>query len=177
MPLEEYRRKRKFDATPEPAGKNVLRAVCKDPIFVVRKHHATRSHCDFRLDIDGALASWAVPRGPSLNPTDKRLAIMTEDHPLEYADFEGVIPAGHYGAGPAMIWDRGRYHLSSDSPASEQLARGELKFVMYGAKLRGQFVLVYGGARSAALDRCIVTGSTLDEIVTGKRRTAGAPPL
>lgn len=151
MPLEEYRKKRTFKQTPEPAGRT--RRGRKTPIFVVQKHAATSLHYDFRLEIDGVLTSWAVPRGPSLNPLDKRLAIMTEDHPIEYADFEGVIPPGNYGAGAVMIWDRGRYELRGEGPAAGQLARGELKFALHGVKLRGEFVLVHTGARSNAPSR------------------------
>jgi bifunctional non-homologous end joining protein LigD len=197
MPLQEYRKKREFTATPEPAGGRVRRKQPKKPSFVVKKHHATSPHYDFRLEIDGALVSWAIPRGPSLNPVDKRVAIMTEDHPLEYADFEGVIPAGNYGAGPVMIWDRGTYELSGDGSAREQLARGELKFALYGVKLLGEFALIHSASRarqwllikhrdehadsswdieSVALDRSVVSGRTLEEIAAaqeGKTRTAG----
>ncbi|HXE74310.1 MAG TPA: DNA ligase D [Candidatus Xenobia bacterium] len=137
--LDEYRRKRRFDKTPEPAtgkpspGRNR---------FVVHKHAARRLHYDFRLEIDGVLVSWAVPKGPSLNPADKRLAVPTEDHPLDYGGFEGVIPAGQYGAGAVMVWDTGTYQMEGDLSASQQLARGELKFILRGRKLRGGFVLV-----------------------------------
>ncbi len=106
-------------------------------------------HWDFRLEIAGVLASWAVPKGPSLNPADKRLAVQTEDHPLDYANFEGVIPEGNYGAGPVMVWDNGRYEVEGDAPAAEQLARGEIKFRLHGHKLRGSFVLVHTGKRTA----------------------------
>lgn len=137
--LDDYRRKRRFDVTPEPAGKQ---APTSGNGFVVQKHAARRLHYDLRLEIDGVMVSWAVPKGPSLNPADKRLAVRTEDHPLDYADFEGVIPEGQYGAGTVMVWDRGSYEVEGTLPASEQLARGELKFVLRGQKLRGGFVLV-----------------------------------
>lgn len=146
MPLDEYRRKRNFTATPEPDGRGRTRL---DRRFVVQKHDATRLHYDFRLEVDGVLASWAVPRGPSMNPADKRLAVRTEDHPLEYADFEGVIPEGHYGAGRVIVWDRGTYDLIENVPISQQLARGKIAVVLKGKKLRGGFALVrakLGGA-------------------------------
>ncbi len=146
MALEEYRKKRKFEATPEPAGR--VRKAAARPIFVVQKHLASHLHYDFRLEINGVLVSWAVPKGPSLNPRDKRLAMMTEDHPLDYADFEGVIPEGNYGAGKVMVWDKGTYEVQGDKSAAEQLAEGELKFIMHGQKLRGGFALINTGRRA-----------------------------
>jgi len=143
MSLGEYRRKRKFSATPEPAGRVHRRGQSR--IFVVQKHDASRLHYDFRLEIDGVLVSWAVPKGPSMNPADKRLAVMTEDHPLEYADFEGVIPAGQYGAGTVMVWDKGTYKPEDDVPPNEQLARGKINVLLHGKKLRGGFTLLRAG--------------------------------
>ena len=138
--LEEYERKRRFDQTPEPPAS--AGASRRDGTFVVQKHAATRLHYDFRLAVDGVLKSWAVPKGPSLNPADKRLAVQTEDHPMDYANFEGKIPAGNYGAGTVMVWDRGGFEVEGPSGAREQLARGEIKFQLEGEKLRGSFVLV-----------------------------------
>ncbi|HXM92983.1 MAG TPA: DNA ligase D [Candidatus Dormibacteraeota bacterium] len=138
--LNEYRRKRHFKQTPEPPGK-VARS--QKHVFVVQKHAATRLHYDLRLEVDGVLKSWAVPKGPSLNPDDRRLAIQVEDHPLEYRTFEGVIPKGQYGGGEVIIWDQGTYETEGSLSAQSQLARGELKFKLYGKKLRGSFVLVH----------------------------------
>jgi DNA ligase D len=174
--LEEYRRKRKFDRTPEPSGDEPQPKVKDKPArkrilgdaqtsgeedarwkasvrakpasrehgdtFVVQKHSATRLHYDFRLAVDGTLKSWAVPKGPSLNPEDKRLAVQTEDHPLDYAGFEGKIPEGNYGAGTVMVWDRGTFSPIGDADALTQIERGEIKFHLNGEKLRGSFVLV-----------------------------------
>lgn len=139
--LSTYRRKRRFSTTPEPKpGRKCPSGGGRR--FVVQKHDATRLHYDFRLEIDGVMKSWAVPKGPSLDPADKRLAMETEDHPLEYADFEGAIPEGNYGAGPVIIWDRGTFEPVGDVPISQQYRQGKLKFILRGSKLRGSFVLV-----------------------------------
>src|ERR1700674_2178119 len=139
-PLQEYRRKRHFQRTPEPPPDR--KAASEDDTFVVQKHAARRLHYDFRLTIDGVLKSWAVPKGPSLNPADKRMAVQTEDHPMSYADFEGIISPGNYGAGTVMVWDRGRFRVEGQHGAKEQLDRGEIKFRLTGEKLSGSFVLV-----------------------------------
>src|SRR5215470_14835857 len=151
--LVEYNKKRDFKKTSEPAG-----GVIKDAggMFVVQKHAATRLHYDFRLEHGGVLLSWAVPKGPSLDPSVKRLAMRTEDHPLEYGDFEGVIPAGEYGGGTVMLWDKGAW-VPEVSDVDSALKAGELKFTLHGRKLKGSWVLVhtrgYGGnpSRSAWL--------------------------
>ncbi|MGA3293819.1 MAG: DNA ligase D [Candidatus Acidiferrales bacterium] len=139
MALQEYRRKRRFSETPEPRGGA---KAARGNHFVVQEHHATRLHYDFRLEVDGVLKSWAVPKGPSLNPSDKRLAVQTEDHPLDYAKFEGTIPKGNYGAGEVIVWDEGTFDPEGPLPASQQIERGELKFTLHGQKLNGSFVLV-----------------------------------
>ena len=128
--LAEYKAKRDFAKTPEPGPK---RAKAKGNSFVIQKHAARRTHFDFRLEHDGVLKSWAVTRGPSLDPAQKRLAVMTEDHPLEYGGFEGVIPKGEYGAGPVMIWDEGTWEPIGDP--GEGLAKGDLKFRLHGKRL------------------------------------------
>src|SRR5437763_8328965 len=139
--LDRYREMRDFTATPEPRGR-VAKKKAKALRYYIQRHAATRLHYDFRLELEGVLKSWAVPKGPSLNPADKRLAMQTEDHPLDYGGFEGVIPQGQYGAGPVMVWDRGTFEGEGGLPVSEQLQRGELKFTLHGEKLRGSFVLV-----------------------------------
>jgi len=138
MALEEYKRKRDFKQTPEPppkVGKGGQRR------FVVQKHRATRLHYDFRLEMEGVLKSWAVPKGPSLDPADKRLAMQVEDHPVSYFDFEGIIPLGNYGAGTVMVWDMGTWEPQGN--ATEMLHKGDLKFRLDGKKLRGDFALVH----------------------------------
>jgi bifunctional non-homologous end joining protein LigD len=146
MSLIKYKQKRNFKSSPEPqAGQSKQAAKLS---FVVQRHKASRLHYDFRLELDGVLKSWAVPKGPSLNPTDKRLAMMVEDHPYDYKDFKGVIPEG-YGAGIVEIWDKGTYSdLDGNDPATAAkklksgLKAGNLKFVLHGKKLKGEFALV-----------------------------------
>ena len=137
--LDEYRKKRRFEKTPEPSGSVGHGGKV---LFVIQEHAATRLHYDLRLEVGGVLKSWAVPKGPSLNPADKRLAVRVEDHPLEYRKFEGVIPKGQYGGGEVIVWDQGTYELQGHLDADAQLARGDLKFILHGKKVRGSFVLV-----------------------------------
>lgn len=191
MSLKKYQAKRRFQHTPEPEA---LPQRTGGPLrFVVQKHHARRLHYDFRLELGGALKSWAVPKGPSLNPDDRRLAIMVEDHPLDYRHFEGIIPKGNYGAGTVMIWDEGVYcSRQSPDPAqsekllAEDLAKGRLTFILQGKKLQGEFALIKikkgepnawllvkkqdGFASSGDIlkeDRSAVSGRTMDEISQG----------
>src|SRR5215470_9474484 len=138
--LKEYEQKRTFSKTPEPKPEKTPEPAGN--FFCVQRHHATRLHYDFRLEVEGALASWAVPKGPTLSPGEKRLAMHVEDHPLDYGNFEGNIPAGNYGAGSVMLWDRGTYELLGDLPAKAQLERGDFKFRLYGQKLKGEFAVV-----------------------------------
>lgn len=192
MALKEYRKKRNFEETPEPAGRT-RRRRSKQPIFVVQKHDASRLHYDFRLEVDDVLVSWAVPKGPSLNPADKRLAVQTEDHPMEYAGFEGTIPEGHYGAGTVMVWDQGTYQSDGPESAADQLAQGELKFTLDGTKLKGAFAIIRTRLRASGakaqrswllikrhddladstwdidqLDSSVVTGRSMREIAGGE---------
>ncbi|HEV2423914.1 MAG TPA: DNA ligase D [Terriglobia bacterium] len=195
--LKEYHRKRQFEATPEPRGSIPSEGGARAR-FVVQKHDATRLHYDFRLEIDGVLKSWAVPKGPSLNPADKRLAMETEDHPLDYASFEGVIPKGNYGAGPVMVWDAGFFEPTGDVHA--MLQKGDLKFTLHGEKLKGEFALVRIKSpqdpkgkpwlllkhrdeaadphwRIDQHDGSVATGRTLQEIETGIVASGGRDPL
>jgi bifunctional non-homologous end joining protein LigD len=186
--LQKYHRKRHFNKTPEPRGKKAKRSAALR--FVVQKHDASRLHYDFRLELDGVMKSWAVPKGPSLNPADKRLAIMVEDHPLDYRKFEGTIPAGNYGAGTVIVWDEGTYEPAepSDSVSQEQSLRdglesGHLGIVVHGSKLNGGFSLVKlqrakknewllikktdefaTNADVTEQDRSVTTGRDLDEV-------------
>jgi bifunctional non-homologous end joining protein LigD len=150
MSLTLYKRKRTFNKTPEPEGNK--KATSKSRLkFVVQKHDATNLHYDFRLEMEGVLKSWAVPKGPSMNPQDKRLAMMVEDHPYDYRNFEGIIPEGNYGAGTVMVWDEGIYDAMEheDEPSKSQekillaeLKKGDLKVVLHGEKLKGAFALI-----------------------------------
>ena len=139
--LERYRAKRDFEKTREPSGKRRGRRARKrrEPIFVVQKHAARNLHYDFRLEVDGVLKSWAVPRGPSTDPREKRLAVEVEDHPLDYADFEGAIGQGQYGAGAVIVWDTGPYE--SEEPMEEALHRGHVTVELHGHKLSGGYLL------------------------------------
>jgi bifunctional non-homologous end joining protein LigD len=201
--LKEYRKKRSFDTTPEPPGSGESRlALGKPLIFVVQKHQASHLHYDFRLEWNGVLLSWAVPKGPSLDPSVKRLAMQVEDHPIEYANFEGVIPEGQYGGGTVMVWDRGTW--TPEVPdVDAALQKGDLKFTLDGVKLKGSWVLVrtrgFGGKRSSWLlikhrdqfasnrditleePRSALTGRLLAEIARDEggnveKASAGDPP-
>ena len=141
MSLKTYSEKRRFERTPEPAPAAVEQHAGALQ-FCVQRHHATRLHYDLRLEVGGALKSWAVPKGPTLDPSEKRLAMMVEDHPMEYGGFEGVIPKGNYGAGSVMLWDRGTFELLGQGTAEDQLARGDFKFRLAGEKISGEFALV-----------------------------------
>ncbi|HEV7231460.1 MAG TPA: DNA polymerase ligase N-terminal domain-containing protein [Bacteroidia bacterium] len=147
MALTAYNKKRNFKQTSEPKGKSGK--TDKKLLFVVQRHKASHLHYDFRLELEGVLKSWAVPKGPSMNPSDKRLAMMVEDHPYDYRTFEGVIPEGNYGAGIVEIWDEGHYTESSETDRAlgekklkAGLRAGSIKFTLHGKKLKGEFALV-----------------------------------
>jgi bifunctional non-homologous end joining protein LigD len=196
MSLTLYKKKRSFKDTPEPGAKK--KTVSKKGLtFVVQKHAASQLHYDFRLEMESVLKSWAVPKGPSMNPEDKRLAMMVEDHPYDYRGFEGTIPAGNYGAGTVMVWDEGSYEAlgHEEEPVKkqekillEELKKGDVKIVLHGEKLKGAFALVRmkgKGDNSWLLikkvddeasetditkkDRSVKTGRSLDEIA-GKEK-------
>src|SRR5271169_5706364 len=159
MSLDEYKRKRRFEETPEPPPKLEKQSGHR---FVVQRHAATRLHYDFRLEMEGVLKSWAVPKGPSLDPADKRLAMQVEDHPVSYYDFEGTIPKGNYGGGTVMVWDAGTWEPLSPVPvngeylpgtekeAAAMLTKGDLKFRLKGKRLKGDFALVHIKGRSGS---------------------------
>jgi bifunctional non-homologous end joining protein LigD len=201
MSLDKYAAKRRFEKTPEPPPSASQSTPAAKPSFCVQRHDATRLHYDFRLEIDGVLKSWAVPKGPSLDPAVKVFAAHVEDHPLEYGDFEGNIPAGNYGGGSVMLWDRGTFDLLGDVASDAQLARGDLKFRLHGEKLNGDFAIVrMKGAKKGnewllikkrdefaaagwdveALAYSVLSGRTQEEIARNlparqtKRQTAGA---
>ncbi len=142
MSLDKYQKKRNFQISPEPSGKSHPLAASKGHLqYVIQKHRATQLHYDFRLEFNGVLLSWAIPKGPSLDPSVKRLAMQVEDHPLEYGGFEGVIPESEYGGGTVMVWDKGEWTPESDD-AESALQKGDLKFTLHGKKLHGSWVLV-----------------------------------
>lgn len=147
MSLLDYKRKRNFSKTSEPPGTSKSTVHKPEGLFVIQKHAARHLHYDFRLELGGTLKSWAVPKGPSLNPADKRLAVHVEDHPMDYADFEGIIPPRQYGAGTVMVWDRGHWIPDGDPKAAYE--KGHLKFTLAGEKLQGRWTLVrMGGTRN-----------------------------
>src|SRR5438270_10465628 len=154
--LREYRRKRRFAATPEPRPSRVRPSERERPRCIVHKHHARRLHYDLRLELDGALVSWAVPKGPSHDPKERRLAVRTEDHPLPYADFEGRIPEGEYGAGDSIIWDRGTWRTVPPGKAKEMLRSGHLVFELEGEKLEGRWHLVRTRASSSGKEQWLL---------------------
>ena len=151
-PLKKYRKKRNFGKTPEPKGSG--KPATSPPVFVIQKHAASQLHYDFRLEVNGVLKSWAIPKGPSTDPRDKRLAVPTEDHPLAYGDFEGVIPEGEYGGGTVIVWDIGPYRNlmaeKEDALTMEQaLDKGHVEVWLEGEKIRGGYVLIRTGPASS----------------------------
>ena len=144
MTLAKYKEKRNFKVTPEPSGDgSAEKAAHEQRLYVIQKHRATQLHYDFRLEFEGVLLSWAVPKGPSLDPSVKRLAMQVEDHPVDYGGFEGVIPEGEYGGGTVMVWDTGTWTPEAQSAdIAAALKKGDLKFVLHGKKLHGSWVLV-----------------------------------
>ena len=187
--LKRYAAKRDFRETPEPAGRKEKRVPRLR--FVIQKHDATRLHYDFRLEADGVLKSWAIPKGPSLDPADRRLAMHVEDHPLDYRDFEGVIPKGNYGAGEVIVWDNGTYRLAEGADPAREIGRGKIKFILQGRKMNGEFTLFRIRGRDESGDpwllikdrdqyvnpkynierddRSVKSGKTLKEIAENKR--------
>jgi bifunctional non-homologous end joining protein LigD len=191
--LAKYRAKRDFEKTQEPSGATAVRKA-EYPRFVIQKHDASRLHYDLRLEHDGVFKSWAVTKGPSLNPKDKRLAVEVEDHPLDYGDFEGTIPKGEYGGGTVMLWDRGFWLPEGTEDVDAALRKGELKFVLAGDKLQGGWVLVRlkndrdgsgkrnnwllikhkddwstsDGEAAVRKDKSVASGRTMQQIADGK---------
>ena len=176
-PLREYRRKRDFGRTPEPSKRGRPRRA---PRFVIQKHDASSLHYDFRLEAGGVLKSWAVPKGPSTDPRDKRLAMPTEDHPLSYGDFEGVIPEGEYGAGPVIVWDAGTYRNLTEEggtkiPVEEAVDRGHVKVWLEGTKLRGGWSLRRTAIGRSAKAKWLLV-KLRDEEADARRRPVSSQP-
>lgn len=174
--MRDYHERRDFARTPEPRGGK--RRAGQQPIFVIQEHAASTHHFDFRLEVDGALASWAVPKGPSTDPRVKRLAVPTEDHPLDYADFEGVIPEGEYGGGTVLVWDRGAYDNLTEKdgepvPMAEAIQKGHVAFRLHGQKLQGGWALHRTGSGSDANWLLI---KMRDEAADARRRPTSTQP-
>lgn len=199
--VSEYQKKRDFRKTPEPSGDKVDFDWADRPVFVIQKHDASNLHYDFRIEVDGVLKSWAVPKGPSTDPGVKRMAVPTEDHPLEYADFEGVIPEDEYGGGTVMVWDRGSYeNIKEDEDGddaksvSQQIDDGHVTIRLNGEKIKGGYALINTGQRwllikmkdddadarrnpTSSEPKSVKTGRTLEEIreQEGKDEDDGLP--
>lgn len=159
--LSEYEKRRDTGKSGEPAGRQ--KSSKGAPMFVIQKHDASSLHYDFRLEIDGVLVSWAVPKGPSTNPADKRLAIRTDDHPLDYADFEGVIPEGQYGAGPVLVWDKGTIESLDDDGLKDALDDGHIKVRLKGEKLKGGYALTRTSDKGAKQEKWLLIKMDDDE--------------
>jgi bifunctional non-homologous end joining protein LigD len=174
MTLNEYQKKRHFGVTPEPSGKaSDSKEKDSNLIFVVQKHRATNLHYDFRLEWHGTLLSWAVPKGPSLDPSVKRLAMQVEDHPIDYANFEGVIPEGEYGGGAVMVWDKGSWEPEVED-VDAALKKGDLKFTLHGKKLKGSWVLVRTRGYGRSSDRSWLLIKHRDQYVSTRDVTEDA---
>src|ERR1700722_13069411 len=174
MSLEQYRAKRNFNISSEPAGSAKKSNQKGAMLFVVQKHRATQLHYDFRLELNGTLLSWAVPKGPSTDPSVKRLAMQVEDHPIEYANFEGVIPEGEYGGGTVMVWDTGEWTPEIED-AEEGLRKGDLKFKLQGKKLKGSWVLVRTHGFGSRADKSWLLIKHKDEFASKKDIVADEP--
>jgi bifunctional non-homologous end joining protein LigD len=198
MSLEKYNSKRNFKKTKEPKGSK--KSSKGELRFVVQKHAASRLHYDFRLEINGVLVSWAVPKGPSSNPEDKRLAIQTEDHPMAYIDFEGIIPQGEYGGGTVIVWDHGTYHTEGNEDSSKdktlmkkQLKEGAIKIILKGKKLKGAWHMVlmkgdeearqwllmkskdeFADEKNTYDEKSVISDKTLDQVAKSKGKTKPA---
>lgn len=179
MSLSLYKKKRNFADTPEPVTAETKKAG--KLIFVVQRHNASHLHYDFRLEMEGVLKSWAVPKGPSLYPKDKRLAMMVEDHPIDYAGFEGMIPQGNYGGGIVEIWDKGTYKLSPENKGTnlEAITNGSIKFILKGKKLKGKFTLIK--LRNASLNSWLLIKekdeNAVDTPYNSEDQTAKSSPI
>jgi bifunctional non-homologous end joining protein LigD len=175
MSLEKYRQKRNFNVTAEPSGPASPSASAKGPLlYVIQKHRATQLHYDFRLELHGVLLSWAIPKGPSLDPAVKRLAMQVEDHPLEYGSFEGVIPEGEYGGGTVMLWDTGTWTPETADPQAS-LQKGDFKFSLAGKKLRGSWALIRTKGFGSRADKSWLLIKHRDKYASKKDITADAP--
>jgi bifunctional non-homologous end joining protein LigD len=169
--LREYVKKRRFDRTAEPKGAVARRRAEPERLFVIQKHRATALHYDFRLESKGVLVSWAVPKGPSLDPATKRLAMHVEDHPMDYARYEGIIPAGEYGGGTVMVWDIGTYTGFEGEDVEEGLRKGAVKITLRGKKLQGAWRLVRTGDRQWLLIKSRDEHASKDDITVTKPRS------